>query len=129
MIMAEENIIENLAKSLGQNASVKNVFGEPVRVGDKTIIPVARLAYGFGGGFGQGRKKVKNEAAEGENENGSPVGKGAGGGGGFNAVAKGIYEITPTCTRFIPANPARKILTGIVIGYFLKKFFFSHKKK
>lgn len=127
--MAEENIIENLATSLGQNASVKNVFGEPVRVGDKTIIPVAKLAYGFGGGFGQGRKKGKSEVVEGENENESPVGKGAGGGGGFNAVAKGIYEITPTSTRFIPANPARKILTGIMIGYLLKKFFFSHKKK
>ena len=124
--MAEENLIENLATSLGHNASVNNVFGEPIHVGDKTIIPVARLAYGFGGGFGQGRRKpAKDEDSKGE----EPIGKGVGGGGGFNAVAKGVYEITPTCTRFIPANPAKKILMGVAIGYFLKKFFFSKKNK
>jgi uncharacterized spore protein YtfJ len=127
--MADENLIENLASSLGQNASVNNVFGEPIRVGDKTIIPVARLAYGFGGGFGQGKKRSnKGETSE-ENKGEEPVGKGAGGGGGFNAVAKGVYEITPTCTRFIPANPAKKILMGVAIGYFLKKFFFSKRNK
>lgn len=124
--MAEENLIENLATSLGHNASVNNVFGEPIHVGDKTIIPVARLAYGFGGGFGQGKRKSPKDE---ESKDEEPIGKGAGGGGGFNAVAKGIYEITPSCTRFIPANPAKKILMGVVIGYFLKKFFFSKKNK
>ena len=127
--MAEENLIENLASSLGKNASVNNVFGEPIQVGDKTIIPVARLAYGFGGGFGQGKKKHNKSESPDESGSEEPVGKGAGGGGGFNAVAKGVYEITPTCTRFIPANPAKKILMGVAIGYFLKKFFFSVKKK
>ncbi len=127
--MADENLIENLASSLGQNASVNNVFGEPIRVGDKTIIPVARLAYGFGGGFGQGKKKRNKGEVSDESKGQEPAGKGAGGGGGFNAVAKGIYEITPTCTRFIPANPAKKVLMGVAIGYFLKKFFFSKKHK
>jgi uncharacterized spore protein YtfJ len=128
--MANENFIENLASSFGQNASVKNVFGEPIRSGDKTIIPVARIAYGFGGGYGQGNKKQrKDNAAEPIHAEEEPVGKGAGGGGGFSARAKGVYEITPTCTRFIPANPGQKILIGIAIGYLLKKFFFSKKKK
>ena len=127
--MADENLIENLASSLGQNASVNNVFGEPIRVGDKTIIPVARLAYGFGGGFGQGKKKRNKGEASDESTGEEPVGKASGGGGGFNAVAKGVYEITPTCTRFIPANPVKKILIGVAIGYFLKKFFFSKKNK
>lgn len=127
--MAEENLIENLSTSLGQNASVKNVFGEPIQVGDKTIIPVARLAYGFGAGFGQRKKNRNNGEVSGENKGQEPAGKGAGGGGGLNAVPKGVYEITPTCTRFIPANPAKQVLTGIIVGYILKKFFFSAKRK
>ena len=128
--MANENFIEKLASSFGQNASIKNVFGEPIRSGDKTIIPVARIAYGFGGGYGQGNKKQKmDDAVEQVNAEEEPVGKGVGGGGGFTATAKGVYEITPTCTRFIPANPTQKILIGVAIGYLLKKFFFSKKKK
>ena len=128
--MENENFIEKLASSFGQNASVKNVFGEPIHSGDKTIIPVARIAYGFGGGYGQGNKKQKkDDAAEQVHAEEEPVEKGAGGGGGFTATAKGIYEITPTCTRFIPANPTQKILIGVAIGYLLKKFFFSKKKK
>ncbi len=128
--MANENFIERIASSMGQNASVKNVFGEPIRVGEKTIVPVAHIAYGFGGGSGKRNKKKKKDdakdAVHGEEE---PVAKGTGGGGGFKASAKGVYEITPTCTRFIPANPTQKILIGVAIGYLLKKFFFSKKRK
>lgn len=39
--MENENFIEKLASQFGQNASVKNVYGDPVQVGNKTIIPVA----------------------------------------------------------------------------------------
>lgn len=38
--MENENFIENIATRLGQVASVKNVYGEPIVAGDKTIIPV-----------------------------------------------------------------------------------------
>ena len=126
--MENENFIEKLASNLGQNVSVKTVFGEPIQSGEKTIVPVARIAYGFGGGYGQGKKKRKGTTEEATSPEEEPVGKGAGG-GGFKACAKGVYEITPTCTRFIPANSAEKIFLGIAIGYFLKKFFFSKKKK
>ena len=128
--MENENFIERVASVLGQNASVKKVFGEPIQSGEKTIIPVARVAYGFGGGYGKGKKK-KSKAKEEDEKSGAetPGGEGAGGGGGLNVTATGIYEITPTSTRFIPANPAKKILVGIVIGYCLKKFFFNKKKK
>lgn len=128
--MAEENFIEKIASTLGQNASIKNVFGEPIHVGEKTIIPVARIAYGFGGGSGKSNKRQKKEETDATNQGEEePFAKGSGGGGGFNATAKGIYEVTPTCTRFIPANASKQILLGIAVGYFLKKFFFSKRKK
>jgi len=128
--MADENFIEKVASSLGQNASVKNVFGEPILVGDKTIVPVARLAYGFGGGFGKGKPRSRKEgASKNSDADEGKAGKGAGGGGGFNATAKGVYEITPTRTRFIPSNANKQILLGVAIGYLVKKFFFSKRKK
>ncbi|TDD40897.1 sporulation protein, partial [Nonomuraea terrae] len=38
-------------------ATVKRVFGEPVRHGDVVVIPVARIAQGGGGGQGQGKSE------------------------------------------------------------------------
>jgi len=57
--MENINFLETLAQRLGQTATVKNVYGEPVAAGDKTIIPVAQIIYGFGGGYGYGRKPRK----------------------------------------------------------------------
>lgn len=45
--MENANFIENIATRLGQSATVKNVYGEPVVAGDKTIIPVAQVALGL----------------------------------------------------------------------------------
>ena len=58
-----------------------------------------------------------------------PLGEGAGGGGGMYARAKGVFEITETGTRFIPADTTRQILTGIAIGFLLKSFFFKKGKR
>jgi len=59
LIMENGNFIEKLASQFGQSASVKNVYGEPIQAGDKTIIPVAQIAYGLGGGYGQGNKRKR----------------------------------------------------------------------
>lgn len=126
--MANENFIEKLAAGFNGSASVKNVYGEPVQVGDKTIIPVACIAYGMGGGFGQGPKPGKMGTQEREPGQPAPVGEGAGGGGGMYAKAKGVFEITPKLTRFIPVNGAREILMGVAIGFLIKAFFFSRKR-
>lgn len=128
--MEEQNFIERIASTLGQNASVKNVFGEPIQVGEKTIIPVARIAYGFGGGSGRSEKNKKQTGdSDAHADLKEPFAKAAGGGGGFNATAKGIYEVSPSCTRFIPANAKKQILLGVFVGFLLKKFFFSKKRK
>lgn len=127
--MATENILENLSSGFSRDASVKNLFGEPILANGKTIIPVARIAYGFGGGFGQGKGKWKSGPA-GSSQSADPEqeGKGGGGGGGLHAVAKGVFEITPTATRFIPATPYKHLLIGMAAGFFLKALFFSGRK-
>ena len=128
--MEKENFVETLGASFSKTASVKNVYGEPIRIGEKTIIPVASIAYGFGGGYGHGPKTRTDGERKDATEKAKFEGEGAGGGGGMYSKAKGVYEVTPAGTRFIPANPAREILIGIAIGFLLKTFFFSkHRKK
>lgn len=114
------NFLEQVASTLSQGATVKNVFGEPVQAGNKVIIPVARIAYGFGGGFGKGKKPdSKQENVEGE---------GGGGGGGLSASAKGVYEISPAGVKFIPAAPGRFVLIGVVLGFLLQSLLSSKRK-
>ena len=47
--MNVKETLETLADRL-QSTSVRAVYGEPVSAEGKTIIPVARVAFGFGGG-------------------------------------------------------------------------------
>jgi uncharacterized spore protein YtfJ len=125
--MENNNFLERINSGLGQSATVKNVFGEPIQAGDKTIIPVARIAYGFGGGMGKGKKNKRlSEAGLSPASEESP-GEGSGGGGGMYARAKGVYEVSPSGTRFIPACSTKEVLIGVAIGFLVKSLFFSRK--
>jgi len=70
--MSGELPIKELASELRGFLSSNNVMGQPVDLGDKVVIPVARFGFGFGAGDGQGK-------------DGS--GEAAGGGGGIEPVA------------------------------------------
>ena len=110
--MEKENFLEKIASNFNHSANVRNVFGDPIQVGGKTIIPVAKIAYGFGGGFEPVQPQNTSSV-----QNGGP---GGGAGGGLYATAKGVYEITSGSTRFIPASPYKHILTGVIIGFIFK---------
>ena len=88
-----ERFLEGIAERIGARASVTAVFGEPVERGDITVIPVARIRWGFGGGQGEG-----GEAA-------GPTGSGSGGGGGAAADPVGYVEIGPAGAIFRPIVP------------------------
>ena len=111
--MENVNFVENVATRLGQSASVKNVYGEPIVKGERTILPVARVAYGFGGGFGN--KAARQPLLEGQKEAGPEAG--GGGGGGLRACASGVFEITDQGTRFIPANNTLQLLGAALLGF------------
>lgn len=120
--MDNENFIERLGAQFAQSATVKNVYGEPVRAGDKTIIPVAQITYGYGGGYGHGKDKTQQKESSG-------IGEGAGGGGGLIARPKGVYEITATGTRFIPASNTKILITGLLIGFLMGGLFFRKHRR
>ncbi len=95
--MNATDVLQRLGETLGSTATVKSVFGEPIQANGKTVVPVAKVAYGFGGGFGAG-KHGKNADHEGE---------GGGGGGGVRAFPAGVLEITESSTRLIPFKDLR----------------------
>ena len=105
-------ILGLLGDRLHSGASVRNVFGDPVEAHGRTVIPVARIGYGFGAlGRAGGNEAAGNKAARPEN---------GGGGAGLRARPVGALEITAGGTRFIPfVDPARLgvvLLVGLLIG-------------
>jgi uncharacterized spore protein YtfJ len=102
--MGVPEILRTIAESFQSSATVKNVYGEPISRGDRTVIPVARIAYAFGGGGG-GREG--NQAAP---------GGGGGGGGRMSAVPAGAIEITSTGTRFVPLLDWRKLAAVVAVS-------------
>src|SRR5438045_5629243 len=119
--MENTNFLEKLASQFSQNATVKNVYGEPIQAGDKTIIPVAQIAYGLGGGHGQGKKFKPLKPGEAPQATTDANGEGEGGGGGMYAKPKGVYEITANATRFVPVSNVPTLLFGLVIGLLLSR--------
>ncbi len=91
-----------------QTAHVSAVFGKPVQVGERTVIPVAKVKYGFGLGFGKRGVDTGEEGTEAE---------GASGGGGIVARPIAVIEVTPDRVRVEPVlDEGRIALAGIFAG-------------
>ena len=109
--MELQKFVEGLGEKVSVRATVNTVFGEPVSVGDKKVIPVARVAYGFGGGGGGG----SNRQAE-SSKIPMLAGEGGGGGGGVAALPVGVVEITPQGTRFVRFGGTRRLVAAFTLG-------------
>lgn len=107
--------LESMFEPLTRSASVKSVYGEAISANGKTIIPVARVAYGFGGG--RGRKHHEGDAPEGE-----------GGGGGVYAVPIGVVEVTDTGTRFVALHDRRVLAGAMLVGFCLGAFWARRRR-
>jgi len=114
-----QKYIESIPVSLSTTANVKTIFGEPVEAHGRTIIPVARIQYGFGGGSGGGSMGAESD--------GHRHGEGGGGGGGVLCLPMGVIEISATETRFLPIrrfHPRRlagAVLAGFVLGWLFSR--------
>jgi uncharacterized spore protein YtfJ len=111
--MNATDILEKIGDKLGSSATVKAVYGEPIHVNGKTVVPIAKVAYGFGGGFGSGHGK---HALEGEAAADGKHGEGGGGGGGVRAFPAGALEITEEGTRFVPFTDLRPLALAFAAG-------------
>jgi uncharacterized spore protein YtfJ len=97
-----------LGDNLQIGASVRNVYGDPVSVGGRTVIPIARVSYGFGAGGGVGGR-----------EEADPERGGSGGGAGMSARPVGALEITEAGTRFIPFMSPASLSVALTIGFLI----------
>jgi uncharacterized spore protein YtfJ len=107
-------ILKEVSENIEKSANVKTVFGDPVRVGHRTIIPVATVSVSGGGGGGFGKEK---EEAKGKGSGKGPFG--VGGGGGLHVESKpvGYIEITDEGAKFVSTPDSTKIaLRGILSG-------------
>ena len=108
---------EPIAQVFERNLSVRHVYAEPVHHGDTTVIPVAKVAYGFGAGGGRrpaARRAMGTEAAT--TEAAGAEAQGGGGGGGARLTPIGALEIGPQGTRFIRYNELPRLAGVFVLG-------------
>lgn len=98
-------------EDMRDKASVTAVYGEPVAVGERTIIPVADIKYGFGLGYGEGPSRSDEE------EEPPPVGQGGGAGGGIAARPVAVLEVTDEGVEVKPVTDEGRIaVAGILTG-------------
>jgi uncharacterized spore protein YtfJ len=130
-------MIEAMLSRIGEvqeRATVKTVFGEPYQIDGRTIIPIARVAYGFGfgGGYGNGSAPDAAETASGTPRRepgrrtakaaaGEPAAEsGAGGGGGGAGISVrpvAVLEVSGAETKFRPiVDVTRVVIAGMLLG-------------
>jgi len=99
-----EDLTRSVVEKFQAAANIKTVYGDPIEVRGKTIIPVAKVAYGFCAGSGK-----KTDSGE----------TGGGSGGGIAVRPAGVLEITDEGTSFIPIGDRRKLLGAMFFGFLL----------
>jgi uncharacterized spore protein YtfJ len=99
---------DEVLSRIGENISVRRVFGEPVERGGTTVVPVAMVLGGSGAG--------------GDTEGAS--------GGGFGVWARGIgvYAIRDGEVRFVPATDRTLLIAvGVLVGARLVRRLIKHR--
>jgi len=104
---SSEQLLEAIGERVKPQVGVDAVFGPPRTVGDRTIIPVARVAYGFGMGAGAG-KPAKDGSQDAEQA-------GAGGGAAAMATPVAVVEVTPDGVRVIPVVDVMRLITRVLL--------------
>lgn len=98
--------LKDIMKEMEKKGDVKAVFGEPIKEGNITIIPVAAFAVMGGGGAGEGEPKMGEE--------GKMKGKGMGMGYGKKAHPVGYIKIENNQATFEPIADWQKLLPVLV---------------
>jgi uncharacterized spore protein YtfJ len=93
--MSNNNVVEILHSVVGElkeMARSESIVGDPITIGDKTVIPVVKMTVGFGAGGGQGEAESKRS------------GFGGGGGGGVSIEPAAFIIIDKDGISLLPAK-------------------------
>ncbi|MCB2230858.1 sporulation protein [bacterium] len=92
------NVVEVLRGVVGELKEIaksETIIGEPVTVGDKTVIPVVKISFGFGAGGGEGAMDERK------------TGFGGGGGGGAKIEPAAFIVWDAEGVRVLPAGKGK----------------------
>jgi uncharacterized spore protein YtfJ len=109
-IQTEEgaSLPERLAEAFKTFADAKMIYGDPIERDGVTIIPFAKLRYGFGGGRGRHDRD-----------------EGGGGGGGMIVQPAGYIELKEGSSRFLairePATFVPLVMAGGLTGLLMAR--------
>jgi uncharacterized spore protein YtfJ len=96
--MANNNVVDILKGVVGELREIarsETIIGQPVTIGEKTVIPIVKISVGFGAGGGQG----ENEKVGG--------GFGGGGGGGARIEPAAFIIMDETGISLLPAGKGK----------------------
>ena len=83
-----ESTVESLFKGMEGMITSKTVVGEPMKVGDTTVLPLMDVTFGIGAGTGEGDKKSSNQ----------------GGGMGGKMTPSALLVIQDGAVRMVPVK-------------------------
>jgi uncharacterized spore protein YtfJ len=109
--MLVQHLLQAIAERLQSSSSIHMIYGDPIETQGKTLIPVAKVSYGFGGGA-VGTNSLDSADKQ---LSGKPV-EGGGGGGGVRMVPLGMVEVTSRQTRFLPFGGGKRMLGALAVG-------------
>ncbi len=93
-----QSILERIAEKLGMHAKASTVYSEPIERDGTTVIPVAKVRFGFGGGTKAGQQQ------------------GSGAGGGMNVTPLGYIEIKQGQAEYRPIREPSSYVPIILAG-------------
>jgi uncharacterized spore protein YtfJ len=100
MASTAEAIIKTLMDEIKSITKTETILGDPINVGNSTIIPVCRIMVGFGAGGGEGEMQEKKG------------GSGGGGGGGLKVEPAAFIVIKGDQVSIMGTKPSK--LEGLV---------------
>ncbi len=127
-MMDQKDSMEGLLDGLSNLLSTKTVVGEPISLGDVTLVPIVDVMFGFGSGSGSGCEAPRGGQGG--------TGSGSGGGGGGRVAPKALVMIKDGEVSVLPlvrGGTVERIIEMVpeVVGK-LSKFkgsFGEHEKK
>lgn len=87
-------VISGIVGELKQIASADSIIGDPVTIGNRTVVPIVKVSVGFGAGGGEGEQKAG-------------TGYGAGGGGGCIVEPAAFIIMDESGISLLPAKPGK----------------------
>jgi uncharacterized spore protein YtfJ len=114
--MSRKEMIDSAVAHLRTRAEMKTVYGEPVVINGKTVIPVAKITLGAAGAGGAGGAGLKQREPHDASER-EPVAAATGNGTASVAARPvGVVEISDHKTRFVAFGQTKRLAIAAVAG-------------